>query len=92
MKIWLITIGEPLPLQEKQRLLRTGLLTNHLLDLGHDITWWSSTFDHIRKQHIVERTQQKQLSNKLKLILLKGNGYNKNISLARLYDHYILGQ
>ena len=92
MKIWLITIGEPLPISCDVRLLRTGIFANYLHKIGHDLIWWTSTFNHIQKKHVTDRTKQKELTDRFKLILLKGSGYKKNISLARLYDHHILGR
>ena len=92
MRIWLITIGEPLPLNGNERLLRTGIFANHLCRNGHDVTWWTSSFDHVRKQHVVSESVNRRITDKFTLFLLRGCGYKKNVSLARLYDHYLLGK
>src|SRR5688572_12390199 len=52
IKVWLVTAGEPLPLgKQEQRLLRAGLLARYLVAAGHEVTWWTSTFDHTSKLH-----------------------------------------
>jgi len=92
MHIWMITIGEPLPLGNNERLLRTGIFSRHLSERGHKVTWWSSSFDHFQKQHIAYNSKTIQLADNFTLILMKGCGYQKNISLARICDHYIIGR
>ena len=88
MRVWLITIGEPLPTDgEGDRLLRTGLLADRLQRAGHEVVWWSSGFDHIRKQHRTPRTGQILIESGYTLRLLKSSGYRRNISLRRLLDH-----
>ena len=51
MRAWLLTVGEPLPCDgPNERLHRTGLLAEALHSRGHEVLWWSSTFDHARKR------------------------------------------
>jgi glycosyltransferase involved in cell wall biosynthesis len=91
MKVWLMTIGEPLPTCErKNRLLRTGLLANALKDKGHQVTWWTSTFDHTTKCHRFDRDSVFHAEENLEIVLLHGVGYEKNVSLRRLLDHIII--
>lgn len=88
MRVWLITIGEPLPTDgEGDRLLRTGLLADRLQRAGHEVVWWSSGFDHIRKQHRTPCAGQILIESGYTLRLLKSAGYRHNISLRRLLDH-----
>jgi len=90
VKVWLITVGEPLPTDEgKNRLLRTGLLANTLAQSGHDVTWWTSTFDHWRKHHRFKRDTVLSFGT-IKIVLLKGIGYRKNVSIRRLLDHVLI--
>ena len=49
MNIWLIQTGEKLPLQNKERKLRTTLLADCLIKRGHSVLWWASAFDHFKK-------------------------------------------
>jgi glycosyltransferase involved in cell wall biosynthesis len=82
MKIWFTEIGEPLPLEKDVRLHRYGLFTQALARKGHEITWWTSTFSHSTKIQLFEKDTD-VLSDGVRLKLLKGPGYPKNISLAR---------
>ena len=43
MRIWLITVGEPLPTDGAERLLRAGILADMLSAKGHDVVFWTST-------------------------------------------------
>lgn len=88
MRTWVITIGEPLPVDEgSPRLYRSGILANMLADRGHDVVWWSSAFDHMLKKHRATSTESRQLRTNLRLTMLHGRGYRRNVSLARILDH-----
>jgi glycosyltransferase involved in cell wall biosynthesis len=89
MKIWLVVIGEPVPVADgvQDRLHRGGYFASFLAERGHDVTWWTSTFDHMRKQHRFEEDRTVQINPRLQIRLLHGGGYRANISLARLRDH-----
>jgi glycosyltransferase involved in cell wall biosynthesis len=88
MLIWLVKIGETLPIgQSDKRLLRTGLIANTFVEKGHNVVWWSSTFDHFKKKHNFQVDTDLQLSPNYRLTLLHGKGYQKNVSLARVKDH-----
>ena len=88
MKIWFVKIGEPLPVEENVRLLRTGLFASFLAKKGHDITWFSETFSHAKKKHLYNEDKQLEVDN-LNLILLKVPGYKKNLSLERFKHHEV---
>jgi glycosyltransferase involved in cell wall biosynthesis len=88
VRLWLITIGEPLPSDAHAvRLLRTGLLANLLVEQGHDVLWWSSTFDHQKKQHRSCRDAFLEIRPGLRIALLHSNAYRHNISVARIRNH-----
>jgi len=92
MYIWLITVGEPLPIDgDNDRLHRAGILANLLIKRGHKVVWWTSTFDHVRK---IQRTNSDSTINKgnnFKIKLLHSIGYKKNISIFRFINHYLIG-
>jgi len=93
MRIWLITVGEPLPVKgSRGRLLRTGLLAETLHARGHEVTWWTSTFDHWAKKHLFRRDASVTLAEGYRIILLRGLGYRRNVSLSRLFDHHLLAR
>ena len=88
MKIWLIKTGEPLPTDGKNvRLFRTGIFANFLSQNNHQVTWWSSVFDHQNKRHRSLNEEPTQINDNLKLIALQSDGYTKNISFQRIKDH-----
>lgn len=86
LNIWLLKAGEPLPLQSNSALLRTGLLAEELANRGHKVTWWTSAWDHRHKKWI-EGSECETAANGVRLFLLRGLGYSRNISLRRFRDH-----
>jgi glycosyltransferase involved in cell wall biosynthesis len=88
MRVWLLTVGEPLPLVDagNPRLLRTGVLARRLVELGHEVTWWTSTFDHYGKR---QRAAQDQLVawDGVNIRMLRSVGYDRNVSLRRFIEH-----
>lgn len=88
MRVWLLTIGEPLPTDaDHQRLLRTGLLSRTLADRGHDVLWWTSAFDHTLKRLRCIGDSLQTLDARQSIMLLNGGGYKRNISIDRWRDH-----
>jgi len=89
LKIWLITIGEHLPLAPSTPKQRTNILAEKLVGRGHDVIWWTSAFNHYRKRwfFLMDTTLT---VNGTTIKALKGTGYNKNISLRRFLDHKII--
>jgi glycosyltransferase involved in cell wall biosynthesis len=94
MNIWLITIGEPLPLgiSKDDRLHRTGQFARFLASRGHNVVWWTSTFDHFRKQHHFSDDSTVDVAPRLHLRALRGCGYSRNISLSRFRDHVLIAR
>ena len=53
MKIWIMKTGEPIPTsQNKDRLMRMGMLAEELNKRGHNVIWFSNTFDHFHKKQL----------------------------------------
>ena len=93
MHVWLVKIGESLPLfHPEDRQHRMGILARHLSDAGHSVLWWNSTFDHARKRHEVAGDQRIEVSPKLTYRLLRGVSYSRNVSLRRIVDHWLIGR
>jgi glycosyltransferase involved in cell wall biosynthesis len=89
MKIWLIQIGEPLPLSKHTpRLLRTGIMANIFSQNGHEVFWWCSTFDHFSRQHVKNKFTELQVDKNYYLYLLHSISYKRSVSLKRLINHY----
>jgi glycosyltransferase involved in cell wall biosynthesis len=94
MHVALVAIGEPLPLGEglKDRRHRTGFFAEHLARHGHRVTWWTSAFDHARKRMIHADTATVRISGRLELEILRGCGYSRNVSLARIRDQRLIAR
>lgn len=89
MKIWLLTIGEPIICEnQKLRLHRTGILSKYIAE-NHksEVTWFTSTFNHFTKKHEFKNDEIYQPQKNLKIVALKGRGYKRNISIDRIIDH-----
>lgn len=88
MRVWLVTVGEPLPTDgSNERLLRTGILACFLARKGHEVLWWTSAFDHVRKTHRAFEDTFVSVAGNYRIAMLHSCGYRRNISLARLFDH-----
>ncbi len=83
MKIWILEIGEPLPLEKDVRLHRYGLFSRALAQAGHTVTWWTSSFSHAPKTHFAEHDQDLVIDD-VHLKMIRGPGYTRNVSLARI--------
>lgn len=86
MNVWIIQVGEPLPIDTKPRLMRNGLLAEYLTSKGHKVTWWTSTYEHGQKKERFEKdTILPIFESNNKIILLKAKTtYKKNVSLKRI--------
>lgn len=88
MNIWLITVGEPLPSDgPNARLYRTGLLATASVQRGHNVTWWTSTFDHVKKIQRFAQDTTIVLAPNYKLKLLHSFDYSVNVSIKRNLNH-----
>ena len=93
MRVWLVTMGEPLPTDDANvRLLRAGILSTMLTQRGHDVVWWTSTFDHRRKRHRADTDARVVLDNSVDIRMLHGCGYQRNVSLRRVLDHILVAK
>jgi glycosyltransferase involved in cell wall biosynthesis len=93
MNVWLITVGEPLPTDgDGGRLLRTGMLAEQLECSGNNVTWWTSSFDHVRKVHRTARSAWTNVTPRYRICLMHSCGYRRNVSFQRLRDHRCLAR
>lgn len=83
LKIWILEIGEPLPLEPGARLHRYGLFSKWLATQGHQVTWWTSSFSHTPKKNFVNGDCE-VLQDGVRLKFIYGKGYGRNISFARI--------
>jgi glycosyltransferase involved in cell wall biosynthesis len=90
-RIWLVTIGEPLPIEGDSRALRCRMLARELARRGHEVTWWTSDFDHFAKRHHPPGNDEQAFEG-YRLRFLRGRAYRRNISLARQINHHQLAR
>ena len=93
MRIWLVKIGEPVPIGADlaDRVHRTGYLAQFLAARKHQVVWWTSSFDHYRKKQISDE-KTVPLGDNLAIRLLRGCGYSKNVGIERLIDHALIAR
>jgi len=88
MRVWIVTVGEPLPFDPgNPRLLRAGILARMMAGSGHDVTWWNSTVIHSQKTLRFNRTTEMRVDARLNTVSLHGGLYTSNISIARIWNH-----
>jgi glycosyltransferase involved in cell wall biosynthesis len=85
--VWLLQDGEPLPIDDSPRLMRTGDLAQRLLAAGYSVTWWTSRFNHNLKRFREHPGTVCELSPNFSLVLLDGPAYRRNMSWQRI-RHY----
>ena len=89
LKIWLIMSGEPLEIFG-ERPHRIGILSKMLVKMGHDVTWWTTTYDHQYKDYLYNNDKE-IVNNEIKMIFLHSNiRYNRNISIDRIKNHKVV--
>ena len=89
MRVWIFQTGEPLQIDPVGlRPMRAMSLSNALIKQGHEVVLWSSNFDHFSKTHRFKKKREIQYSKNLKVKLIPSRGYNSNIGISRLIDHF----
>jgi len=92
MRIWILTVGEPLPTDEgNARLLRSGIMAQLAADMGHEVVWFTSTLDHTRKSLRYLETTSIELGPRYEMCVLHGGDYKRNVSIKRLINHFRIG-
>lgn len=85
MNIWIIVLGEPIPLDAgNKRMHRSGMLSQEFIKRGHAVTFWTSNVDHFTKTQRCSKTRVTDINDKYKIIELSGKLYKKNISISRI--------
>ena len=90
MKLWIISVGEPLPVDgENTRLRRMGNLASYASSNGVSVEWFSVSFDHYKKMQRCESDTDYCVNDNYVLHLVKSIPYKKNVSLARIRHHKV---
>lgn len=91
MNVWIIMSGEPLEMFG-ERPHRKGLLSKMLAEKGHNVTWWTTDFDHQHKKYFYN--EDKEIKNEFgvnMIFLHPTTPYKRNISYARIKNHKEVG-
>jgi len=90
-KVWIFQTGEPIHFDQVQlRPMRAMNLTDKLLKKNCVVTVWTANFSHQFKEKRFKTKTVKAYKN-FTIRYIESPGYSENISLARLFDHLILG-
>lgn len=92
MDIWLLQIGEPLPINGGVRKMRTALLADEMVRRGHSVLWWASTFEHQTKRMLYDRDTEIVINDEYAIRMLKGVSYSRNVSLRRYLDQKMVAK
>lgn len=91
MNIWLLKSGEPIyVVNNEKRLFRMGMIAEELNKRGHNVIWFSNTFDHFKKEQLYDRDTIVQVSRNYLIYLFYAPKYKRNISLSRIINHKII--
>jgi len=69
-----------------------GMLGEVLSARGHELLWWSSTFQHSLKTQRYPADTLVEVRGGYRIQFLRAPGYRGNVSLARLWNHRVLGR
>lgn len=94
MRVWIVSVGEPLPSDGNNvRLRRMGNLASYLTsNPNNTVDWFSVSFDHYKKTQRVKVDSIISIKNNYKMHLVYVNGYKRNISFSRIIHHIIGGK
>ena len=88
MNIWIFQTGEPLHSDVGDpRPMRAINLSDKLIDAGHNVILWSSSFYHQEKKHRSKHYKVHKISDNLEIRLIPSCGYKNHIGVGRLVDH-----
>lgn len=75
MNIWIVGVGEPLPIDgENTRLRRVGNLARYISDKNDEVHWFSTSFDHYKKKQRVEQDKIVKFNSNFFLHVAKVSG------------------
>ena len=90
MKVWIVSIGDPLPTDgDNIRLRRIGNIAQCFANTGHQVEWFTVSFDHYKKVQRCNRDKDIIINDNFVIHLLYTKGYKKNISISRIIHHKI---
>ena len=92
MRIWLLHIGEHLPVDGATRLFRYGYLANAFQAAGHEVLRWAPTYSHIDKAHRFSEDCRVAINSRYAIQFVHSPGYRRNAGWERLRTYHVLGR
>lgn len=87
MIVWLMMTGEPLE-SFGERPHRIGILSKKLIASGHDVVWWTTSYDHQHKNYLYNEDTECYNEFGVEMFYLHSDSnYQKNVSFARIINH-----
>jgi glycosyltransferase involved in cell wall biosynthesis len=86
MKIWIVFVGEELPIDGAVRAWRYGILSDILADRGHRVIRWAPTF-YLHKFQRAQANTTVEVRDNFIIHLIYIKGYRRHISFERI-SHY----
>jgi len=87
LKVWLVNISEPVPMDGNTRLFRTAQIANKLVGNGHKVLLWKSSFNHVSKIQRVNKNTILEYKENYKIYFIKTIPYYKNNGFMRIINH-----
>ena len=88
MNVWLFEISDFVPgVDSNQRPFRCGMLAKALVQRGHNVRWWTSTFNHQLRKNRFPGSRDISLGTGLTVHFLYGPGYQKSASISRWWHN-----
>ncbi len=85
MNVWIVSAYDPVPgLDTDIRILRYGSLALALMQQGHNVMFWTSSFAHWRKSHRADGNTHRSIQSGFAVEYLQGRRYETNVSFARI--------
>jgi glycosyltransferase involved in cell wall biosynthesis len=92
VRVWLLHIGEDLPLDGAARRFRYSHLAEALVQHGHEVLRWAPTFRHYGKTHRFNSDRRVEVSPGYQIQFVHSPGYRRNVSFERLRTYRTLEQ
>lgn len=92
MKVWLLHIGEDLPVDGPTRPFRYSYLAQALQEKGHQVLRWAPTFRHNNKNHRFSSDARIAITENYSIQFVHSPGYRRNASWERLRTYCVLGR
>lgn len=87
MNVWIVFVGETLPMDKSTRMWRYSILAETLAARGHHVTRWAPTFNHSHKKQRYNFDYTYKVNKNYKIKLIYNKRYTRNVSFQRLFSY-----